>query len=72
MREVKISMETKKQDKLINITKDNSEYYCTVTLPDKQLIKFTETGWSRLINKLGHLLIAMTPDIEHGRYVAEV
>ena len=65
-------METKKQEKMVQITKDPNGYYCRVTLPDGQLIKFTETGWSRLINKLGHLLIAMTPDIEHGRYVAEV
>ena len=73
MREVKISMENEKIDKLIKIVKDEVNcFHCTVTLPYGELIKFEACGWELLLNKLGHLLIAMTPRIERGRYVAEV
>lgn len=73
MREVKISMENEKpEQKLIHITKDPHYYYCRVTLPDEQLIKFHAKGWQTLLNQLGHILIAMTPDIERGRYASVV
>ena len=61
-------MENKKQEKLIQITKDEYNYYCTVKLPNDQLIKFHERSWQTCLNKLGHLLIALTSDIERTQF----
>ena len=60
-------------EKFIRITNDNGiRYHCTVKLPNNQLIKFHSPTWQELLNKLGHLLIALTPDIERATYTVAI
>ena len=64
-------MENKEtQDKIIYINQVEEQngrptrYYCKVEVPVGILIKFNEPTLGMLLNKLGHILIALTPNEE--------